>query len=229
MDVTTTAAGYAEAYVAAHSLQTGHRHGTSPDLCRRSDGLSRALAFSDTWDREHELHIASLAAGLFRDLRPLHGLGEEALMLLDCASRIADDRSCDVRLLVETRLHPLLDVHGVQALSFREVTVVTAIARHGAGSPLPERDRSYWHLADRDRDTVRWCAAILLTAKGFDADQRGTVRSLLAAQEGDELVIVAGCEGDADFNVAEGTRAAATLAWKTRARLRVVEIGGFAA
>lgn len=228
MDATITA-GYAEAHVAADSLHTEHGTGATIDLGRRSDGLSKALARSDSWDREHEQHVSALTAGLFRDLRGRHGLGDENLMLMDCATRLAGTRSRDLQYLVETRLRALLGRYGVETLTARQVTMVAAIAQHGAGSTLPDRDRAYWHLADRDRDAVRWCAAILQTAQGFDTDQRGTVRSLLAACEGAELVIVAGCVGDADMNVAEGGHAAAALAWKARARLKVVEIDGFGA
>jgi hypothetical protein len=240
MDATTTA-GYAEAHIAADSLHTrqstaarrdtGARHGTDAAnrLDRRSVGLTQALACSSAWDREHELHIATLAAGLFRDLRSLHGLGEEGLMLLHCAARLTNAPSLDLRHLLEPRMNALLAVYGADALTDRQVMMVAAIAAHGVGSDLPERDRAYWHLSDADRDAVRWCAAILQAAKGFDADQRGTVGSLLAACQDGELVIVAGCEGDADANIAEGRRAATVLAWKARMPLRVVEIAGFGA
>jgi hypothetical protein len=228
MDATTNA-GYAEAHVAADSLHARHRPDAHQGLDKRSMGLTRALACSSAWDREHESHVATLAAGLFRDLRSLHGMGEEGHLLLQCASRLSSAPSLDLRSLLEPRLNALLTVYGAEALTDRQITMVAAIASHGAGSALPERDRAYWHLTDPDRDAVRWCAAILQTARGFDADQRGSVGSLLAACHDGELVIVAGCEGDADANVMEGRRLAAVLAWKARLPLRVVEIAGFGA
>ena len=155
-----------------------------------------ALGQKYRFDGAHGLHVASLSASLFDQLREEHGLGDRERLLLRVASLLHD-----IGTYVNLRAHHkhsqyLLANSQIFGLSDTETAIVANIARyHRRG--LPQNSHLPYLALDRvDRLIVDKLAAILRLANALDAEHLGKVRHLQLRKAADVWTLDIDSTGD---------------------------------
>lgn len=171
---------------------------TEPNARRRA-----VLRFAERYhyDAPHAHHVAHLAERLFDDLRDFHGLGEDALELLEYGALLHD-----VGYVVAEKSHhkhtEYLVLHGlVGGFTEREIRMIAAIGRYHRKAEPEKSHENFASLGDEDREAVRKLASLLRLADGLDRSHGravGDVRARVTA-EAVELEVVA--EETADLEV----------------------------
>jgi len=148
------------------------------------------------FDEGHGVQVARLAASLFDQLRPLHGMGDGERRLLVAAGLLHD-----VGQLISFKRHHkhslrLLAHAELPGFSPREMLLIANLARyHRKRHPHPDHPE-YAALPPVDRDRVRRLAAILRLADAMDREHMQRVRLVRVRPQGDELALMIEGEGD---------------------------------
>jgi exopolyphosphatase / guanosine-5'-triphosphate,3'-diphosphate pyrophosphatase len=148
----------------------------SPDELRGGE-IARLRATFPT-DDAHLERVASLAAAVFRGLRPVHGLGDDALELLDHAARLHD--------LGETlalRRHP---VHGAYLIANAELrgfapdetAVLATLVRSHRSRGIDPHYPPFAALPHEGQDLVRRLLPLLQIADRLDRTRDGAVQDV---------------------------------------------------
>lgn len=150
---------------------------------------------------EHTRQVARLALQLFDGLRPLHGYGAAERRLLECAALLHDTgwsvtgpsghghHKASARLIREFPW---------TALTPDEVRCVAATARyHRKALPDPGHD-DLLGLSEANQARVRWMAACLRTADGWDRRHLGAVDRITVVRSGDRVELRAEASGRID-------------------------------
>ncbi len=149
------------------------------------------------FDEAHGSHVAELAASLFDQLAPLHGLGVHERHLLKVAAILHD-----IGVFVALKKHHkhsryIIEHSEIPGLSAREMAIVANIARyHRKGHPAAHH-QEYTALSPEDRVRVDQLGAILRVADGLDRQRLQLVRSVTATVVGLDLRLEV--EGDGDL------------------------------
>lgn len=139
---------------------------------------AEALGQKYRFDRDHARHVAMLAARLFDELAPEHGLGERERLMLKVAALLHD-----IGIYVSLRAHHkhsqyLLAASQISGLSDEDTAIVSNIARyHRRGMPQPSH-LPYVALDRQDRLIVNKLGAILRLANALDAEHLQKVTDL---------------------------------------------------
>ena len=139
-----------------------------------------ALARQHPQEFAHLEQVTRLAAVLFRELEPLHGMGDDACELLCCAALLHDigisisyarHHKHSLRLILEAALPGFSPV---------EHQMVANVARYHRKARPKSKHKAFAPLSAQQRDVVRRLAAILRMADGLDRDHEDAVEQLKA-------------------------------------------------
>jgi exopolyphosphatase/guanosine-5'-triphosphate,3'-diphosphate pyrophosphatase len=155
------------------------------------------------YDEKHGATVARLAAQLFDDLAPHHGLGPRERLLLR-ASAILHDVGDFVRYEGHHKHSWYLIEHAdIMGISPAERSIVANVARyHRKSFPDPSHP-NFRDLSREQRSTVRTLASVLRLADALDREHLGKVNSARAAVSGGRLRLTV--EGAPDRELEEWT------------------------
>jgi len=143
------------------------------DLRRRS--IEHLMEVCDD-DPDHSIQVAALALSLFDGLAEVHGLGHDEREWLEAGALLAN-----VGLFIAHSRHHQHSYYVIRnsellgGFTDHEIEIIAQVARyHRRGEPSLKH-APFAALDDRDRDRVRWLAAILRVAIGLDRSHAGTV------------------------------------------------------
>jgi exopolyphosphatase/guanosine-5'-triphosphate,3'-diphosphate pyrophosphatase len=164
-------------------------------------------------DGRHSRHVALLSLQLFDALAPWHGLEakerewlEFAALLHDVGSSIAYDGHAQHSAYI-------IRNGGLRGLTAEEIEIVALVARyHGGARPRKRRDEAFAGLPRKRRRTVRWLAAMLRVAEGFDRSHYQLVRGLSVRRRAGKIFLVADARRQAQLEIWAGRRRASDLA-----------------
>ena len=162
-------------------------------LSQGAVSLGRRFMF----DEAHGSHVAELAASLFDQLAPLHGLGVNERHLLKVAAILHD-----IGVFVALKKHHkhsryIIEHSEIPGLSAREMAIVANIARYHRKRHPAAHHQEYTALSPEDRVRVDQLGAILRVADGLDRQRLQLVRSVTATVVGLDLRLEV--EGDGDL------------------------------
>ncbi|MCC7374977.1 MAG: HD domain-containing protein [Verrucomicrobiales bacterium] len=129
---------------------------------------------------EHTAHVAHLALRLFDELKPLHGLDDEARVILEGAACLHDIGWPVSKRGVGHHKHSarLIRQQVWKQLTPREVDLMAQVARYHRRA-LPCSEHTDFHALDKPRQAmVRSLAALLRLADAFDRSHLQFVRDL---------------------------------------------------
>ncbi len=150
------------------------------DACLR---LGRRYRF----DEQHGQTVAALAARLFDDLAPYHGLGPRERILL-LASALLHDVGDFVRYEGHHKHSHYIILHSdLMGLTPTEREIVANVARYHRKSPPSLEHENFRALAQKARGQVKILAGILRVADALDREHRGVVTSVRARVDGGAL------------------------------------------
>lgn len=146
------------------------------------------LARHYQYEKRHANHVRFLSDRLFWQLVPLHGLGPDALDLLDAASLLHDIG----RIISYSSHHhhskTLIENAGLPGFTPREIALVGLLSRyHRKGSPSIE---GYETLLDKkDEKLLEHLSAILRMAETLERGRNGNVSDVIVTHDDDDLRI----------------------------------------
>ena len=182
------------------------------------------LAQSLHYEEGHARQVARLALTIFDELKPVHGLGEQARERLHAAAILHD-----VGLSEQMRGHHkasqrlILDSDALPA-DGQVRQIIACIARYHRKA-LPSTDHAEFAALSLDgRRLVEVLAAILRVADGLDATHRDLVASLAVEASADRITIRCRTLGDASEE-AEKAIAKGDLFEQVFGRRLVVTVG----
>ena len=164
-------------------------------------------------DGRHSRHVAELSLQLFDALAGWHGLGTKerewlrfAALLHDVGSSVAYDGHAQHSAYI-------IRNGGLRGLTAEEIEIVALVARyHGGARPRKRRDEAFAGLPSKRRRTVRWLAAMLRVAEGFDRSHYQLVRGLSLRRRAGKIFLVADARRQAQLEIWAGRRRASDLA-----------------
>jgi len=142
-----------------------------------------ALARQHPEELAHLHQVARLAATLFRELEPIHGMGEREYELLCCAALLHDigisinyarHHKHSLRLILEDPL---------PGFTAAEQLLVANVARYHRKAQPKAKHQQFAQLGEEDQQTVRRLAALLRMADGLDRAHENAVVQLAATQQ----------------------------------------------
>jgi exopolyphosphatase / guanosine-5'-triphosphate,3'-diphosphate pyrophosphatase len=166
------------------------------DFSRQVLASAVALGEKYRWDAAHCRHVATLAARIFDQLCPEHGLGNRERLLLEVAALLHD-----VGNYVNLRGHHkhsqyILSVSEIFGLGQEDMCIVGNVARYHRRA-LPQKSHLPYMALDRDaRVLVNKLSAILRLANALDADHLQKVKSVALVTEDQGWVIEVEGAGD---------------------------------
>jgi exopolyphosphatase/guanosine-5'-triphosphate,3'-diphosphate pyrophosphatase len=186
-----------------HDLAAAH-FGPATAHDERAEALrqqARRFAARMHSDATHCEQVRRLAAQLFHQLAPVHGLAPEQRVPLELAALLHD-----VGRIVHTRAHHkhgeyLVRHADIPGLGRHQQDVVACLVRyHGKATPEAHH-RLYRSLASAERLRVRQLAALLRIAVALDADNTQAVRRVEAKVQHDTVWLraAAGAQARLDF------------------------------
>jgi len=163
-----------------------------------SQTRNAAVAILKKYDPEprHAQRVSALAASLFDQLKPMHGLGKRDRLLLEIAALLHE-----VGNFIGPNGHHrhsfyIISQTPILGLTDDELMIVANVARYHRKAPPDLSHEGYRDLSDGDRERVRVLAAILRVADALDHDHRQQVTSVRAKQRGSELRLKLRTRGD---------------------------------
>lgn len=148
-----------------------------PDVRRRS---VIELARRCHWDEVRSTHIANLALQIFDELQTLHGLTARERELLEYASLLHN-----IGYFISPSGHhkhsQYIIMNGeLRGFSNDEIQTMAHIARYHRKSPPKPEHETFQALSSKQKQVVRYCAAILRIANALDRTHRQNVRHVRA-------------------------------------------------
>lgn len=182
--------GAAEITVPRVGIKEGVLFDLVDSLARRRDHEDRrereVLSSATTvgrkylFDEAHARHVAGLAASLFDQLRPLHGLAVGDRKILQAAAMLHD-----LGQFVSYKghhKHSLYLISNTELPNFddREMMMVANVARYHRKAHPQEHHLQFTSLEEEERDRVTRLAAILRVADSLDREHRQRVTGVTA-------------------------------------------------
>jgi exopolyphosphatase/guanosine-5'-triphosphate,3'-diphosphate pyrophosphatase len=144
---------------------------------RRSSVLRLAELMDDELD--HSSHVATLALGLFDELRPLHKRSDGERELLEAAALL-----CNVGQFVSHDKHHKHSYYVIRnsdrlaGFTDHEIELIAQVARYHRKSAPKASHPEFAALRPADQDTVRALAGLLRVAVALDRSHAAAVRSV---------------------------------------------------
>ncbi|MBI0582899.1 MAG: CHAD domain-containing protein [Methanomassiliicoccus sp.] len=139
-------------------------------------------------DHQHAENVLRLATSLFRQLKPLHGLGGHDRFLLEAACLLHDVGTTE-GMKGHNRTSYRLIMESPLPLDPDDRTMVACLARYHRKRPPREEDPEIAGLDDKDRRRLRSLASILRIADGLDYGHVGRVKEVECAIQESEVII----------------------------------------
>lgn len=160
--------------------------------------LASAAALGEKYhyDAPHARNVAHLAARLFDELKPEHGLTDRDRLLLEVAALLHD-----IGIYVNLRAHHkhaqyILSVSEIFGLNRDDMAVVSNVARYHRRA-LPQKSHLPYMALDSDtRVVVNKLSAILRVANALDADHLQKLKDVRVVSEDDGWVLEVEGAGD---------------------------------
>jgi exopolyphosphatase/guanosine-5'-triphosphate,3'-diphosphate pyrophosphatase len=147
--------------------------------------LCRRCSFPEA----HSRHVAGLAVQLFDQLAPLHGLGEGACELLECAALLHDIGEHVAREDHERHSAYLILNGRLRGFTPEEVAILASVCRyHRRGTPKAGFE-PFGSLDGDDRERATALTALLRLADVLDRSHAGAVSGVTAEVGADEVVL----------------------------------------
>lgn len=171
-----------------------------PALSARVAALVSIARQFDVED-EHAAQVTRLAATLFDQLAPHHGLGDEWKEIL-LAAGVLHDIGLSVALQQHNKhSRRLIQQTPLPGFKKRERRIVALLARYHRGAPPRERHRRFSALRPDEREAVRRLAAILRVADGLDRTHASVVRDIRVGREAGGFRLLVVVRGDARWEI----------------------------
>ncbi|MEY2567291.1 MAG: exopolyphosphatase / guanosine-5-triphosphate,3-diphosphate pyrophosphatase [Actinomycetota bacterium] len=170
-----------------------------PGPMRRAavEGLARRCQ----WNEGHARQVAALAAELFDQTRPLHGLTTGDRELLECAGLLHDIGE-HVSAIAHHKHTAYLIQHGrLRGFSPDEVLVLAALARYHRNSEPKPAHEPFGSLSPIDQERVTKLASILRLADGLDRGHCGAVEDLVVDVTSDSVRLTLEGRSDVDLEL----------------------------
>ena len=169
-------------------------HGSSTGDVPLEAALSMGRRY--LFDEAHAVQVSRLAASLFDQLEPLHGMGAADRRLLVTAALLHD-----VGQFISYKRHHkhslyLLSHSELPGFSPQEMLVLANVARYHRKRHPSLDHPEYATLAPPDRERVRRLAAVLRLADAMDRDHLQRVRYVTVTPSPDGIELVLNGEGD---------------------------------
>jgi exopolyphosphatase/guanosine-5'-triphosphate,3'-diphosphate pyrophosphatase len=147
-------------------------------------------------DPKHARRVSDLAASLFEQLRPMHGLPKRDGFLLELAALLHEVGSFIGAPGHHRHSYYIIAQTPILGLTDEELLVVANVARYHRKAPPDLSHEGYRELPERDRQRARTLAAILRLADALDHDHRQLVTAVSAKARGSELRLKLKTRGD---------------------------------
>lgn len=199
--------GFDELMISSYALREGivldtiHKlHGEHDGLVHLSDlrydtvmKIGRLFNF----DEAHARHVADLALSIYDALAPLHKLDEDSRELLEAAALLHD-----IGYYISHsshHKHSLYLIQNAEALGFTndETAVIANVARYHRKSHPKKSHPAFAALPQQDQNKVRYLAAILRVADGFDRTHQRNIESVDTTFDGSSITFQLHCRTDA--------------------------------
>ncbi|MFQ5425996.1 MAG: HD domain-containing protein [Gaiellales bacterium] len=181
-------------------LRQAAPHGRHLSDLRRASVLHVARMYDE--DIEHADRTARLAVELWGETRPLHGLDEWTVEILEAAALLHN-----VGLFVSHSAHHrhsyyvIRNSEHLSGFTDREIELIALVARYHRKSAPRAKHPEFAVLPPRDAETVRTLAGLLRIAIGLDRTYDGVVRGVKAAVDDGRLLIAADVRPGADASL----------------------------
>lgn len=182
-------------------LDTIERANATPP--RKADRLGGVMEFArrTRYERDHALHVATLALSLFDQLAEPLGLDPNERQLLEAAAILHD-----VGYFIGYEDHHKHTYHlithaDLPGFSPREVLVVASTARYHRGALPARKHEAMRRLTPEDRVRTERLAAILRLADGMDRSRISLVRAVRATVTDDRVDIMLIADDPIDVEV----------------------------
>lgn len=151
-----------------------------------------------SFDEAHARHVADLALSIYDALAPLHRLEEDSRELLEAAALLHD-----IGYYISHsshHKHSLYLIQNAEALGFTndEIAVIANVARYHRKSHPKKSHPAFAVLPPEDQMKVRYLAAILRVADGFDRTHRRNVETLDTTYDGRTITFTMHCRPEAN-------------------------------
>jgi exopolyphosphatase/guanosine-5'-triphosphate,3'-diphosphate pyrophosphatase len=169
-----------------------------PDVRRRS---VIELARRCYWDEVRSTHIANLVLQLFDELQSLHGLTVHERELLEYAALLHN-----IGYFISPSGHhkhsQYIILNGeLRGFSNDEIQVMAHIARYHRKSPPKPEHTTFQALSSKQKQVVRYCAAMLRIANALDRTHRQNVRSVKAKISSKKIELRLKIMSDAEIEI----------------------------
>lgn len=171
-----------------------------PALSARVAGLVPIAQQFDI-EEEHAAQVTRLAAALFDQLAPYHGLGEEWRELLLAAGVLHDIGLCVALQQHNKHSRRLIQQTPLPGFKKRERRIISLLARYHRGAPPSEKHRRFAALRGRDQEAIRRLAAILRVADALDRTHANVVQDVKVERESDGFRLLVFANSDARWEV----------------------------
>lgn len=160
------------------------------DLREQHLALAKSIALRYGVDAAHVQAVADYAAVLLHTLRPIHGLDERAVYLLQMAAFLyPTGRFVNVRNSYEHTYHIIMgtDIFGLSDL---EKEIVATVAYYRQKRRPSDRDIPFQRLPETAKMIVMKLAAILRLAQAMDRGELQKIKQVHAVLDKEELRVM---------------------------------------
>lgn len=169
-----------------------------PDVRRRS---VIELARRCYWDETRSVHIANLALQLFDELQSLHNLTNNERELLEYAALLHN-----IGYFISPSGHhkhsQYIILNGeLRGFSYEEVQIIAHIARYHRKSPPKPEHTTFQALSTKQKQVVKYGAAMLRVANALDRTHRQNVRGLKAKISSKKIELQLTIMSDAEIEI----------------------------
>jgi exopolyphosphatase/guanosine-5'-triphosphate,3'-diphosphate pyrophosphatase len=158
---------------------------------RAADRMRGVLEFARRmrFEKEHALHVATLALSLWDQLGDQLGLDREDRQLLEAAAVLHDTGYFIAYEQHHKHSYHLISHATLPGFSPREVQIVASTARYHRGAFPKRSHESMSRLTPEDRVRVERLAAVLRLADGLDRSRSQQVRAIRTDVADDTVVV----------------------------------------
>lgn len=153
------------------------------------------------FDADHANLVAYLAAQLFDQTAPLHGLEPENRLLLEVASLLHDIGHFISTVDHDKHTHYIMQANPLIGLTKREQEIVSNVARYHRKALPTIQDENFRALPSKDRSTVIKLSALLRIADAMDVSHTRRVKDVHIRSKKNKWILSLGGEGALNLEI----------------------------
>jgi len=158
------------------------------------------------WEITHAQKVRDNALAIFDQTRDLHGLGEDARVLLECAALMHDIGFTISEVKHHKHSYDLIKASELSAFTPRELELVANVARYHTKAFPSEDHKPFARLDHADKELVRKLSAILRLADGLNRSHTLNVKELRCDLRKNRLDVHTRFTGDIDVDLSGGQK-----------------------